>query len=325
MGPIHQNFLSSQGLNSLTFSDPYAKLCFTAMLVRSLAEQSNVSGDKEQKKIVYVDTDTTFTAYLLAGFILKNGFIRETKYSPQKRYQYDTSSKQESYRFNEEYRLKKSNGENERYEECVVNNKIIQLFLPSEGHFESTLGDVISSIQEASIVIFDSLNSFYNLYPLAYPETSRIERRDERFKEPRKAELIANLPFEKKRNSDNSDLESLQDHKRRRTAYTVGRLNHLLSIYVMLLVKHGLTMKIPVLVTSMVRYKKVSEGIWIKAPACRRLLDQKSIVKMSVGMSSENDISVNLLRHPSLVQQTIVYPNTGLYSAFKVNQGKSKH
>lgn len=295
------------------------------MIVRSLAEQPNVSEDKEQKRIIYIDTDTTFTAYLLAGFILKNEFNRETKYAPLKRHQYDISSKQQSSRINDEYLLKKSNGENERYEDCVVNNKIIQVFLPSEGHFELTLGDVISSIQEASIVIFDSLNSFYNLYPLAYPETSRIERRDERFKEPREAELIADLSLEKKRNSNKSDLESSPGHKRSKTAYTVGRLNHLLSIYVMLLVKHGLNMKIPVLVTSMVRYKKVSEGIWIKAPACRRLLDQKSIVKMSVGMSSENDISVNLLRHPSLVQQTIVYPNTGLYSAFKVNQGKSKH
>ena len=295
------------------------------MIVRSLAEQPNVSEDKEQKRIIYIDTDTTFTAYLLAGFILKNEFNRETKYVTQKRHQYGTSSKQQSYRINDEYLLKKSNVENERYEDCVVNNKIIQVFLPSEGRFESTLGDVISSIQEASIVIFDSLNSFYNLYPLAYAETSRIETRDDRFIEPRKAELIADQPMEEKRNGDNSDLESLQDHKRRKAAYTVGRLNHLLSIYVMLLVKHGLTVKIPVLVTSMVRYKKVSVGVWIKAPACRRLLDQKSIVKMSVGMSSENDISLNLLRHPSLVQQTIVYPNTGLYSAFKVNQGKSKH
>jgi hypothetical protein len=295
------------------------------MIVRSLAEQPNVSEDKKQRRIIYIDTDTTFTAYLLAGFILKNEFNRETKYVTQKRHQYGTSSKQQSYRINDEYLLKKSKVENERYEDCVVNNKIIQVFLPSEGHFESTLGDVISSIQEASIVIFDSLNSFYNLYPLAYAETSRIERRDERFKEPQKSELIADLPLESKRNSDNSDLESLQDHKRRKAAYTVGRLNHLLSIYVMLLVKHGLTVNIPVLVTSMVRYKKMSEGIWVKAPACRRLLDQKSIVKMSVSMSSENDISVNLLRHPSLVQKTIVYPNTGLYSAFKVNQGKSKH
>jgi hypothetical protein len=295
------------------------------MIVRSLAEQPNVSEDKEQKRIIYIDTDTTFTAYLLAGFILKNESNRETKYPPQKRHQYDTSSKQQGSRIIDEYLLKKSNGENERYKDCVVNNKIIQVFLPSEGHFESALGDVISSIQEASIVIFDSLNSFYNLYPLAYAEAPRIERRDERFKETRKAELIADLPLEEKRNSDNSNLESLQDYKHRKTAYTVGKLNHLLSIYVMLLVKHGLTMNIPVLVTSMVRYKKVSEGIWVKAPACRRLLDQKSIVKMSVAMNSENDISVNLLRHPSLVQQTIVYPNTGLYSAFKVNQGKSKH
>ena len=323
----HENILSSQGLNSLTFSDPYAKLCFTAMIVRSLAEHPRQSGDGEQKRIIYIDTDTTFTAYLLAGFILKREFNLETRYAPQKSHHKDNepSSRQQSYRINNENFSKKSNLENESYKDCVVNNKIIQVFLPSEGNFESTLGDVISSIQEASIVIFDSLNSFYNLYPLAYPETPRRERRDERFKEPRKAELIVDLPLEEKRNSDNSDLESLEDHKRRKTAYTVGRLDHLLSIYVMLLVKHGLTVRIPVLVTSMARYKKMSEGIWVKAPACRRLLDQKSIVKMSVDMRSENDISVNLLRHPSLVQQTIVYPNTGLYSAFKVNQGKSKH
>lgn len=295
------------------------------MIVRSLTGQHNISEDKEQKRIIYIDTDTTFTAYLLAGFILKNEINRETKYAPQKRHQHDISREQQRYRINNEYLMKKGNVENERYEDCVVNNKIIQVFLPSEGRFESTLGDVISSIQEASIVIFDSLNSFYNLYPLAYTETSQIEWRDERFKEPRKADLIADLPLEEKRNGNSSDLESLQNHKCRKRAYTVGRLNHLLSIYVMLLVKHGMTMKIPVLVTSMVRYKKVSEGIWVKAPACRRLLHQKSFVKMSVKMSSENDISVNLLRHPSLVQQTIVYPNTGLYSAFEVNQGKSKH
>jgi hypothetical protein len=289
------------------------------MIVRSLAEQPNVSDDKEQKRIIYIDTDATFTGYLLAGFILKNEFNRETKYRSQKR----TSSKQHGYRINND--LKKRNVENGRNQDCVVDNKIMQVFLPSEGHFESTLGDVISSIQEASIVIFDSLNSFYNLYPLAYAETSQIEWIDERFKEPRKAELTADPQFEERRNGDNSDLMSLQGHRRRKAEYTVGRLNHLLSIYIMLLVKHGLTMKIPVLVTSMVRYKKVSEGLWVKAPACRRLLHRKSVVKMSVEMSSENDISVNLLKHPSLVQQTIVYPNTGLYSAFEVDQSKSKH
>jgi hypothetical protein len=294
------------------------------MIVRSLIGQPNVSADKEQKRIIYIDTDTTFTAYLLAGFILKNEFNLETKYPPQKRHQYDTPSKRQSHRINDESFWKKSNVENERYQDCVVDNKIIQVFLPSEGHFESTLVDVISSIQEASIVIFDSLNSFYNLYPLAYAQTPQIERGVEKYKEQQKEGLISEQSLlEGRRNNDKSDLEVLRGHKRRKTAYTIGRLNHLLSIYVMLLVKQGLIMNIPVLVTSMVRYKKVSEGLWIKAPTCRRLLHQKSAVKMSVEMSGDYDISVNLLRHPSLVQQTIVYPNTGLYSAFEINQGKS--
>jgi hypothetical protein len=284
------------------------------MIVRSLAEHPKQPGDREPKRIIYIDTDTTFTAYLLAGFILKKEYNLETRYAPQKSHHNDTPSRQQSYRVNNRNFLKKNNLENKRYQDCIVDNKIIQVFLPTEGNFESTLGDVISSIHEASIVIFDSLNSFYNLYPLVYGH-----------KEPKKAELISETLLEERRNGDNSDLESLRGHKRRKKGYTAGRLNHLLSIYVMLLVKHALTMKIPVLVTSMVRYKKVSEGLWVKAPACRRLLHQKSLVKLSVVMSTENDISVNLLRHPSLVQRTIVYPNTGLYSAFEVNHGKSKH
>jgi hypothetical protein len=158
---------------------------------------------------------------------------------------------------------------------------------------------------------------------MAYAESPQTEWRDERHREPQKAELMAEPLLEDRKNGGRSDSESLRGHKLGKTAYSIGRLNHLLSIYVMLLVKHGLTMNIPVLVTSMVRYKRVSEGLWVKAPACGRLLHQKSLVKLSVEMSTENDISVNLLRHPSLVQQTIVFPNTGLYSAFEINQGET--
>jgi hypothetical protein len=293
------------------------------MLVRSLADHPNESGDKERKRIIYIDTDTTFTAYLLAGFVLKKELNPETRYAPQKCRHNHTLSRQQSHNINNGYFPKISNLENKRFHDCVVDNKTIRVFLPSEGHFESTLGDVISSIPEASIVIFDSLNSFYNLYPLAYAESPETGWINKKYKEPRKAELLADSLLEERRNTDKLDPESLRDSRPRKPAYTIGRLNHLLSIYVMLLVMHGLTMNIPVLVTSMVRYKKVSEGLWVKAPTCRRLIHQKSFVKMSVEMSSENDISVNLLRHPSLVQQTIVYPNTGLYSAFEVNQGKS--
>jgi hypothetical protein len=292
------------------------------MIVRSLAQQANESGDTEPKRIIYIDTDTTFTAYLLEGFILKNDYNLETKHVSQKRHNNDALRGQ-NYSHNNEYPLNKIKIENERYQDCVVDNKNIQIFLPSGGHFESTLGDVISSIHEASIVIFDSLNSFYNLYPLAYADTPQPESRDERYREPHISELMAEPLIEERKNGGRLDLESLRGHKLGKTAYSIGRLNHLLSIYVMLLVKHGVTLNVPVLVTSMVRYKKVSEGLWVKAPTCGRLLHQKSYVKMSVEMSNEYDISVNLLRHPSLGQQTVVFPNTGLYSAFEINQGKS--
>ena len=64
----------------------------------------------------------------------------------------------------------------------IINTKIknrderlVQVFLPSEGRFESLLGDAIASMPEASIVIFDSLNSFYNMYPGSWYETEFIE------------------------------------------------------------------------------------------------------------------------------------------------------
>jgi hypothetical protein len=80
----------------------------------------------------------------------------------------------------------------------------------------------------------------------------------------------------------------------------------------MLLVQHGIYYKIPVLVTSMVRYKKISEDLWVKAPACRRLLNQKSVVRLSVEMLNDNDLSLNIMKHPLLEQQTIVYPDVGI-------------
>ena len=42
-----------------------------------------MNSEIKTKRIIYIDTDTTFTAYLLAGFILKNECELETKYSPQ--------------------------------------------------------------------------------------------------------------------------------------------------------------------------------------------------------------------------------------------------
>jgi hypothetical protein len=53
--------------------------------------------------------------------------------------------------------------------------RFVQVFLPSEGRFESLLADAIAPMPDASIVIFDSLNSFYNMYPGPWHETEIME------------------------------------------------------------------------------------------------------------------------------------------------------
>jgi hypothetical protein len=188
---------------------------------------------------------------------------------------------------------------------------------------------------EASIVIFDSLNSFYNMYSGSWYESETIEEPidadqnathhetrepNEQLWKSRDTKNKASTNLQKEKSADLitppertiGEKEIGQKWSKPKSPYTTGRLNHLLSIFIMLLVQHGLYYKVPVLVTSMVRYKKVSEDLWVKAPACRRLLNQKSVVRLSVEMLNDNDLSVNIMKHPSLEQQTIVYPNVGI-------------
>jgi hypothetical protein len=305
--PAFEDLLSPSGLNSIAFKDPYAKLCFTTTLVKSMilnltSQQQQPPQDKDKdnnrnKKIIYIDTDTQFSAYLKAGFLLR----QEIKDKLQE--QLKNSSK-------------------------VVGNtdelsmRLIDIYLPSEGRFESMLGKVISSMPEASIVIFDSINSFYNVYATRIPESKQPgkQRRTPTHRETEQSEkgnrgdgqpsLIGN-PL--------SGPEPTLDYEPKE-GHTISRLNHLLSIYIMLLVKHGVYYNIPVIVTSMVRYRKVAEGLWTKSPACRRLLNQKSVVRLSVEMSNEQDLSVNVMKHPLIAQETIVFPSAGIYSSFETDQ-----
>src|ERR671928_169430 len=87
----------------------------------------------------------------------------------------------------------------------------------------------VEAMDHSSLVIFDSVNSFYNLFPMWH---------------------------------------------------RMGTLNHLLSVLIMLLVRRGVDVNIPVLATSMLRYRK--EGGWVQSPASRRLLQAKSVVKLSI-------------------------------------------
>lgn len=186
--------LSKRGLNTLMFSDPYAKLCFTAHLTSQF------------EKVSYIDLDTTFTAYFNAGLIKPNS---------------------------------------------------VDIYLPSEGRLVSLINDVIESMAESRLVIFDSVNSFYNLFPV-----------------------------------------------RDRT----GNLNHLLSVLLMLLVRRGFDENIPVLATSMLRYRK--DGGWVQSPASRRLLNHKSTGKLSVELWG-NDLAVTVVEHDSVSAGTqLIYKDS---------------
>ena len=183
--------LSMRGLNTLMFSDPYAKLCFTARLASQF------------DKVLYLDLDTTFTAYFNAGLLKLNN---------------------------------------------------VDIYLPSEGRLMPMIKDVIKSMSESRLVIFDSVNSFYNLFP------SRIG---------------------------------------------TGDLNHLLTVLLMLLVRRGLDEKVPVLATSMLRYRK--DRGWVQSPTSRRLLKYKSAVRLSVERSVD-DIAVSIVDHESMPAGTqLVY------------------
>jgi hypothetical protein len=328
----HNELLSTDGLNTLTFSDPYARLCFTTMVTKAFTSFPFVDQNETHKRVLDIDTDTAFTAYLTAGLILKNNYRTSN----------DMNSLSELKSNKNDHNDNKSevdyNNDDNRIIDTKIKNRderLVQVFLPSEGRFESLLGDAIASMSEASIVIFDSLNSFYNMYPGSWYESETIEEpaeakqkairhetreSNEQLRKLRETRNKASTDLHKEKNAglvtppqrSKGEKENGIAWSKPKSPYTIGRLNHLLSIFIMLLVQHGFYYKIPVLVTSMVRYKKVSEDLWVKAPACRRLLNQKSLVRLSVEMSNDNDLSLNIMKHPSLEQQTIVYPNVGI-------------
>ncbi len=331
-----EDILCTDGLNTVTFSDPYAKICFTTMITRALTYSTLGKENSIHKRVLYIDTDTVFTSYLMAGLIL-----RENHQNPIGTTHNNNNDSVYYYNYNNYINnYNKSEGEETNNNNTIINFKsknrderLVQVFLPSEGRFESLLGDAIASMPEASIVIFDSLNSFYNMYPGPWYETEIIEepagaiQKDSHDEAQESNEQL----WKRKTNQKKTLVDPLKEKNinhvkppqkttkvigegwsKPKSPYTIGRLNHLLSVFIMLLVQHGIYYKIPVLVTSMVRYKRVSEELWVKAPACRRLLNQKSLVRLSVEMFNDNDLSVKVMKHPLIEQQTIVYPNVGV-------------
>jgi hypothetical protein len=122
----------------------------------------------------------------------------------------------------------------------------VDIYLPSEGRLVPMIKDVIESMGKSQLVVFDSVNSFYNLFP---------------------------------------------------AQVKTGDLNHLLSVLLMLLVRRGFDENIPVLATSMLRYRK--DRWWVQSPASRRLLKHRSAARLSVERSG-NDVAVTVVEHDSL-------------------------
>src|SRR5262249_15201080 len=87
-----------------------------------------------KKKVIYIDLDATFTAYVKAGLLLK-WVTKELVSRPI---------------------LTSRTGP--RSSIIEDGHKSIKIYLAAEGEFESILEDVLATMPESCIVIFDSVN-----------------------------------------------------------------------------------------------------------------------------------------------------------------------
>jgi len=117
--------LDNGGFNTLIFDDSYAKIC----LIASIISEFQCKNDNDNHhKVIYLDFDAAFTSYAKAGLI------------PTMKIQ----------KINDHFYQSESN--------------ILNIFLPTQDIFDIITTDIIKSISECSLVIFDSINSFYNLF-----------------------------------------------------------------------------------------------------------------------------------------------------------------
>jgi hypothetical protein len=117
--------LDNRGFNTLIYDDAYAKTCLIASIISEFQNQSN---RVTRGKIVYLDLDAAFTSYVKAGLIPSMKIQRIDDYT----YQSESSA--------------------------------LKIYLPSEDIFDIIMLDIIRSMNECSLIIFDSINSFNNLF-----------------------------------------------------------------------------------------------------------------------------------------------------------------
>ena len=117
--------LDNGGFNTLIFDDSYAKIC----LIASIISEFQCKNDNDNHhKVIYLDFDAAFTSYAKAGLI----------------------PTMEIQKINDHFYESESN--------------ILNIFLPTQDILGTITTNIIKSISECSLVIFDSINSFYNLF-----------------------------------------------------------------------------------------------------------------------------------------------------------------
>jgi hypothetical protein len=117
--------LANSGFNTLIYDDPYAKICLIASIILEFQNQHH---NDNHSKIVYIDLDAAFTSYAIAGLIPS----MEIQKIDDHIYQSQSSD--------------------------------LKIYLPSEDILDLIILDIIKSMNECCLIIFDSINSFYNLF-----------------------------------------------------------------------------------------------------------------------------------------------------------------
>ena len=117
--------LDSRGFNTIIYDDSLAKICLISSII---AEYQNQFANLKHNKIVYLDLDAAFTSYLKAGLIPSEEILKIDHHIFQSR------------------------------------SNALKIYLPSEDILDAILVDIIKSMNECSLIIFDSINSFYNLF-----------------------------------------------------------------------------------------------------------------------------------------------------------------
>jgi hypothetical protein len=78
----------------------------------------------------------------------------------------------------------------------------------------------------------------------------------------------------------------------------------------MILLKFCQSLRVPILVTNMMRYRKKEE--WIKTPTNKRFLQKKSVVMLFVELLSQNMLFLDIITHPTLLPTTLTLDNNNI-------------